>query len=124
MGLFFFLIEESSSTASSTGSVTPKSSTRPSITRGRQPPFVPTRVRTTTSSSTTTTTTTTRNVNNKQTDVAEQPATVQETIHKRPSIGLQSYPTTTTERHLPIRGEKDEGNEHPVVCIFFLSNSN
>ncbi|XP_011495299.1 PREDICTED: uncharacterized protein LOC105360178 [Ceratosolen solmsi marchali] len=91
-----------------TTSATAKSTSRPTNTRGR--PFLPTRLRTTTVAPTTgaPTSTTPQRPKQQQQRPAEQPATVRETAHKRPSIGLQRPTNDRTAQH-----PKNEGVDHP-----------
>ncbi|XP_008217342.2 uncharacterized protein LOC100121422 [Nasonia vitripennis] len=95
----------------------PKATVRPTNNRGR--PFLPTRVRvpsstpaaTTSSTSPASSTTTTRTSTSTQRR-HEQPASVQETIQKRPSIGLQRPASTTTER-TPLVHKNVDASDHP-----------
>lgn len=94
-----FLSEESRTTVSTSTRATIRSST-PKVR-----PYLTPRIRTTTSAATTTTSTTslpTRRVPN----TAELPATVRETISKRPSVNLNK-PT------LPSSVLNDAGSDHP-----------
>lgn len=85
--------------------VPPKITVRPTTSRTRHT-FLPPKVRATTPAPTTTTTTTVVPPR-KTPNAAELPATVRETIPRKPSVGLQRpAPSPSTILH-------DESNDHP-----------
>lgn len=96
----FSIAEETKTTAFSP----PRVTTRPSTPKLR--PYLTPRIRTTTSTTTIGTTTTTTYPTRTIPDNAELPATVRETVSKRPTIGINKSVSTSSVLN-------DPGSDHP-----------